>query len=266
MRPYLSFFKLRFATGLQYRFSAIAGLATQFFWGIMMLFIYEAFYKNGVSSSMNWQELVSYVWLGQAFFALLFFRVTDADIIESIRSGQVAYEFVKPLNLYWMWFSKIIAKRLSAGALRFIPVIIVALLLPEQYSLKAPISLEGLVLFLITMLLGLIISTALAMIIHALMFYTTTSKGLFNIYGNLADFFSGMIIPLAFMPTIMQSICYLFPFRLCMDLPMRLYIGNITAVEGTQTVLVQIAWILALVMIGNYMMKKVSKKLVVQGG
>ncbi|MBR3281512.1 MAG: ABC-2 family transporter protein [Clostridia bacterium] len=252
--------------GLQYRFSALAGLATQFFWGIMMIFIYEAFYKNGVPSAMNWQELVSYIWLGQAFFALLFFRVTDTDIMESIRSGQVAYEFVKPLNLYWMWFSKIIAKRLSAGVLRFIPVIIVAVLLPQNYSLKGPISIEGLLLFIITMILGLIISTALAMIIHTFMFYTTTSKGLFNIYGNLADFFSGMIIPIAFMPIAIQTVCYIFPFRLCMDLPMRVYIGNISAVEGIQTVLVQIAWILALVLFGNYMMKKVSKKLIVQGG
>ena len=266
MRPYLSFFKLRFATGLQYRFSAIAGLATQFFWGVMMLYIYEAFYKNGVSASMSWQELVSYVWLGQAFFALLFFRVTDADIMESIRSGHVTYEFVKPLNIYWMWFSKIIAKRLSTGALRFVPVIIITLLLPSQYSLKAPVSIEGLLLFLITMILGLIISTALAMIIHGLMFYTTTSKGLFNIYGNLADFFSGMIIPIAFMPMAMQSICYILPFRLCMDLPMRLYIGNITVAEGVQTVLVQIAWILGLVLLGNFLMQRASKKLVVQGG
>lgn len=266
MRPYLSFFKLRFAIGLQYRFSALAGLATQFFWGIMMLFIYEAFYQNGVSTPMEWQELVSYIWLGQAFFALLFFRVTDNDIMESIRSGQVAYEFVKPLNIYWMWFSKIMAKRLSAGFLRFLPIILITILLPQKYSLKGPVSIEGFLMFIVTMLLGLIISTALAMIIHALMFYTTTSKGLFNIYGNLADFFSGMVIPIAFMPVAMQTICYIFPFRLCMDLPMRLYVGNIPEIEGLQTILVQIAWILALVSFGNFMMKKVSKKLVVQGG
>ena len=266
MRPYLSFFKLRFATGLQYRFSALAGLATQFFWGIMMIFIYEAFYNNGVSSSMSWQELVSYIWIWQAFFALLFFRVTDNDIMESIWSGHVAYEFVRPLSIYWMWFAKIMASRLSAGFLRFLPVVLVTIVLPQKYSLKGPSSIEAFLLFLATMILGLIISTALAMIIYSFMFYTTTSKGLFNIYGNLADFFSGMVIPIAFMPTIMQAICYVFPFRLCMDLPIRLYVGNIPTIEGLQTLLVQIAWILALISFGNFMMKKVSKKLVIQGG
>lgn len=266
MRPYLSFFKLRFATGLQYRFSAVAGLATQFFWGVMMIFIYEAFYQNGVDSPMKWQELISYVWLGQIFFALLFFRVSDNEIMESIRTGNVAYEFVRPLNIYWMWFSKILANRLSAGVLRFSPILLIALILPQKYSLKGPISIEGFILFITTMILGLIISTSLAMIIHALMFYTTTSKGLFNIYGNIADFLSGIVIPITFMPIAMQNICYLLPFRLCMDLPMRLYIGNIPEIEGIRTILVQIAWMLALVSFGNFMMKKVSKRLVVQGG
>ena len=32
MKKYLSFFRLRFITGLQYRTAALAGIATQFFW------------------------------------------------------------------------------------------------------------------------------------------------------------------------------------------------------------------------------------------
>jgi len=71
MSKYLTFFKLRLVVGLQYRFSALAGLITQFFWGFMMLFIYEAFYKNGVPTPLEWKELVSYVWLGQIFFAIV---------------------------------------------------------------------------------------------------------------------------------------------------------------------------------------------------
>lgn len=263
---YLSFFKLRFAMGLQYRFSALAGLATQFFWGMMMLFLYEAFYKNGISTSLGWQELVSYIWLGQAFYTVVFFRNPDKDIFECIKNGQVAYEFVRPLNLYWMWFVKICAQRLSACVLRFLPVIIFACSLPTTYSLKGPDSIFALFLFFCTVMLGLVISTALTMLIYILMFFTTSCKGLFTIYGNIADFFSGMTLPIAFMPSAVQAICFILPFRLCMDLPMRLYVGNIPVSEGLQTFLVQIAWAMALTMLGNYMMQKVGKRLVIQGG
>ena len=68
---YLSYFKLYFFVGLQYRVSAFAGLMTQFFWGLMNVLLYEAFYKNGISTSLSWSDLVTYIWLTQAFFAIV---------------------------------------------------------------------------------------------------------------------------------------------------------------------------------------------------
>ena len=43
MKKYLSFFRLRFITGLQYRTAALAGIATQFFWGAMEILTFRAF-------------------------------------------------------------------------------------------------------------------------------------------------------------------------------------------------------------------------------
>ena len=266
MRPYLSFFKLRFAMGLQYRFSAFAGLLTQFFWGIFMLLLYEAFYNNGVSTPMPWKELVSYVWMGQALYTIVYFRVMDTDVMNSIQNGQVAYEFVRPLNIYWMWFVKTCAIRTSACLLRIAPIILVASLLPQQYSLTGPESIAVFFLFLATLILGLFISTAIAMLIYIFMFYTTSCRGVFFIFSCFADFFSGMSIPIVFMPQIMQTICFILPFRLCMDLPIRLYAGNITVSEGIESFLAQIAWVLVLTFSGNFLMKKVAKRLIVQGG
>ena len=43
MKKYLSFFRLRFSMGLQYRVAAFAGLVTQFAWGGMLILAYRAF-------------------------------------------------------------------------------------------------------------------------------------------------------------------------------------------------------------------------------
>lgn len=45
MKKYLSFFRLRFSMGLQYRVAAFAGLVTQFAWGGMLILAYRAFYR-----------------------------------------------------------------------------------------------------------------------------------------------------------------------------------------------------------------------------
>ena len=104
------------------------------------------------------------------------------------------------------------------------------------------------------------------MLIYVIMFYTTSSKGLFNVYSVIAEFFAGSVIPIPFMPKFLQDICYLLPFRLSIDLPFRLYVGNISVRDGLISVAIQIAWIIIITLLGNYLINKVSKKLVVQGG
>lgn len=72
MKKYLSFFRLRFITGLQYRTAALAGIATQFFWGAMEILTFRAFYQSDPASfPMTLQATSSYIWIQQAFLVLL---------------------------------------------------------------------------------------------------------------------------------------------------------------------------------------------------
>ena len=84
MRAYISNFKLRILMLLQYREAAIAGLTTQFFWGMMLVFIYMALYANGGITSMSLTQVITYTWLNQAFYAFLSVRAIDKEISDSI--------------------------------------------------------------------------------------------------------------------------------------------------------------------------------------
>ena len=62
MMAYLSYFKLRFITGLQYRTSALAGIITQIFFGFVFIMVYLAFYESNSSDTpMNLKALISYL-------------------------------------------------------------------------------------------------------------------------------------------------------------------------------------------------------------
>ena len=50
MKKYLSFFRMRFLMGLQYRAAAAAGIVTQFTWGFMELLVFRAFYQADASA------------------------------------------------------------------------------------------------------------------------------------------------------------------------------------------------------------------------
>ena len=70
MRAYLSYFKLRFITHLQYRAAAWAGIATQVFFGFVYIMVYIAFYESGSSSlPMELPQLITYIWLNQSLLS-----------------------------------------------------------------------------------------------------------------------------------------------------------------------------------------------------
>ena len=113
MSAYLSFFKIRFVNGLQYRAAAYAGIVTQFAWGFMYIMLYHSFYNSKPAvMPMDIKDLSTYIWLQQSFLALFMTWFLDNDIFESISSGNIACEIARPLDIYNMWFAKTIAIRL----------------------------------------------------------------------------------------------------------------------------------------------------------
>lgn len=119
MKKYLSFFRIRFIAGLQYRAAAWAGMVTQVAWGSMTLLMFWAFYQGGKEQfPMTFSELSSYIWMQQAFLAMFMAWFFDNDLFESITTGSIAYELCRPCDLYTMWFIKNMAIRLSRTALR----------------------------------------------------------------------------------------------------------------------------------------------------
>jgi len=267
MKSYLSYFKLKFTIGLQYRAAALAGMSTQFFFGFVYIFVYLAFYEsNPANVPMPLDQLVSYLWLNQAFFALIYLWYKDKDVIKMIKTGNIAYELCRPQDVYMMWASKILGERLSNVALRFLPVIILASLLPNPYKLNLSITFIRLIIFIISFVLSTILMTFLILLYHVICLFTLDEKGIVNIFMVVSDILSGLVLPLPFFPDLFQKIAYILPFRYISDFPFRFYVGNIPLNDGVIGIIIQIIWIIILVILGRILMKKALKKAVIQGG
>lgn len=173
MRKYLSFFRIRFITGLQYRAAAWAGVATQFAWGGMTILMFWAFYQNGQNSfPMTFPEVSSYIWLQQAFLAIFAAWFFDSEIFNNITSGNIAYELCRPCDLYSLWFIKNMASRLSRMVLRCLPILLVAAFLPYPFNIAPPHNLLSAGLFLISTTLGFLVIISFSMLIYISAFYT----------------------------------------------------------------------------------------------
>jgi len=267
MKGYLSYFKTVLTSCLQYKTAALAGIFTQFFWGFLQIFIYQAFYAGvGQDTPMDFEKLVAYIWLQQAFLAFVYIRNKDESVAKSIKNGTVAYELVRPYNIYVWWFIKGIAQKFAAAALRCVPILLVAFLLPEPYNLILPSSWGSFAMFLVNLLLGTLIITSIMMIIQTIAFFTYEDKGISNIIFNFAELLSGISLPLPLLPKMVQTICHFFPFWLIGDLPFRIYSGDITLMASYKFLGLQIFWIVVLVIIGMLILKYAMKKVYIQGG
>ena len=267
LRAYTSYFKIQIRTGLQYRTAALAGVCTQFFWGFMRIMVLEAFYAaTSVPAEFPVREMVNYVWLQQAFLAIINLYSRDQALFDMITSGGIAYELTRPLNVYFFWFSKLVAKRLAGAALRFAPIIAVAMCLPEPYRFHLPPTWASLGLFVLSLAMTLLLTTAIMMFVYILTVITLSPQGSMAILLIMGEFFSGMVIPIALMPKVVQNILYCLPFHFTADFPMRVFSGNIPPSQAAMGIAVQMLWVVVLMVGGAFAMRGILRRAVVQGG
>ena len=267
MKKYLSFFRLRFLMGLQYRTAALAGIVTQFAWGGMEILVYKAFYEADANAfPMSFSATASYIWMQQAFLAFFAAWMLENEIFDNIVNGNIAYELCRPLNIYHMWFSRSIANRLSKAVLRCFPILIVAAFLPSPYRLCMPASFFHFLLFVITLLLGLAVTVSFCILVYSLTFFTISPQGLRMLFTTSVEFFAGAVIPLPFFPEKLQKIMELLPFAAMQNVALRLYSGSMSNEAMLKAMLLQLFWLFALTVLGKKLCSIAEKRITVQGG
>lgn len=263
MISYWAVASARFRSLLQYRAAALAGLSTQLFWGLIRVMIFEAFYRSArAAQPMELDEVKTYVWLGQAFLALLPWNV-DADLRALIRSGGVGYDLLKPVDLYGYWFSRALAWRTAPTALRALPLLAFAALF---MGMDAPPSWASALAFALAMIGAILLSAALTNLFSATMLWTISGDGVTAMMPAIVTALSGMLVPLPLFPEWARTVLNALPFAGLVDTPYRLYLGHIPPSDLPIHLARQLAWTAALILFGRWLLSRGLRRLVVQGG
>lgn len=267
MKKYYYFFKIRFHVGIQYRVAALTGLITQFVWGLMECIVFKILLEsNATSSPMSLAQVVSYIWLKEAFLLLFNTWATDNDIFSMIIDGGVAYELCRPVPIYSMWFSRNVGGRVAEAGMRCIPIIIVAFLLPEPYKLILPKNIGVLLIVIVTMILALGVTVSFCMLVYIISFFTISPQGIRMVLTGAVELLSGAIIPIPFIPNPYKKVLEFLPFASMQNVPLRIYSGNLAGSEMIEAIILQLFWLIILVLLGKALCKLAERKVVVQGG
>jgi ABC-2 type transport system permease protein len=266
LNAYLSIFKLRLAVQLQYRAAAAAAFFTQFFFGMIIIMVYHAFYASSdVVQPMSLQQAVTYTWLGQAAYRMMPWNL-DREITDFIRSGNVAYELCRPLDLYFLWYFRLLSQRIVPTLLSGLPLLLVTFFLPAGFNWVLPASAASGAAYLFSLLLALFLSCAISNLITVSAIWTLAGDGMQRLLPAVIIVFSGIDVPLAFFPDWAQTGLRLLPFSGLVDTPFRLYLGMIPPSSIFTFGLLQSFWIFVFICTGVLVLQSGKRKIVVQGG
>ena len=263
MKAYLSVFRMRFRMETQYRGAVLGGLLCQVFFGLVYIALYRALYA-GRPQARPLSGITTYVWLQQAFFRMLL--ASDADLMDKIRTGGIAYDLCRPVGLYGYYYARVMAQKLMGSLMRAAPMLLFALLLPEGWGIRGPASLAGLALGALGLGLGLLCVCALENITMAFTMRTLDSRGMQALLNLLMMTFSGNILPLPLFPDSWQRVITLLPYAQLLDAPIRLYTGEWALSQAPRALAVQLSWTLLLTALGLWLWRRNQKRLIIQGG
>jgi ABC-2 type transport system permease protein len=274
LHAYVSVAAARQRALLQYRAAALAGVATQLFFGAIRLMVFAAFYgvaaATGAPTPMTFGDVVAYVWLGQALWALLPWN-PDEELVQQVRSGGMALDLLRPLDLYAHWFARTFGYRVGRTLLRGAPIVLIAgLAFPSlglgAWGLAPPPTLESALLFGASLLAAVLLSTAITMLLHVGLMHQLTAVGVQPIVAALVTLLSGMVIPLPLFPDFLQPLLRAQPMRGLCDVPYRIYTGDIAPPDALLEIVQQLGWLALLVWLGRTLLAAATRRVVIQGG
>ncbi len=271
-RPYIAAFASRFLQMLQYRTAALAGFGTQCWWGGIKVMVLAAFYSGAsmAGTPMSLTQAITYSWLSQGLLVLVPW-LGDPEVAQAVRTGAVAYDRLRPVDAYALWFAR------SAGwiAARVLPRVALmaafaGIALPlaglGDWAWQPPASFSAAVSFLASAVLALLLSTSMVMLLNIAATAALNERGINALAGPVVIVFSGNLLPLVLLPDAWQTALLLQPFAGVVDIPARLYFGLMSGWQAMLGLGLQSFWIVVLVVFGRMAMQRTMRRLEVQGG
>jgi len=270
-RPYLAAFRARFQLMLQYRAAALAGFATQLWWGAIRILVFAAFYGvNAAAAPISLTDAVTYVWLGQALLALQPWAA-DPEIGQAVRSGGVGYDRLRPLDAYGYWYARTVGWMLARALPRAVLMMLAAgIVLPlvglGDWVWRPPSGVAAALLFIPAFVLMTMLGAAVLMLANIIVAASLNERGVNAVLTPLVIVLSGSLLPLNFYPDAWRPFLHVQPLAGLVDIPFRIYFADLSGDAALQGLALQAGWSVVLIVVGRLAMERMMRRLEMQGG
>ncbi|GAA1903818.1 ABC transporter permease [Streptantibioticus ferralitis] len=253
----------RYAT---YRVATLAGVFTNTVFGFIVAYTFTALWS--VRPRLGGYDLphaVTFVWLGQALLmtTALLGGGFETELVERIRSGDVAIDLYRPADLQLWWlasdFGRAAFHLIGRGVLPMAAASVV-------FRLAWPAEVSTWVCFLVSVGLGVLVSFAIRYLVALTSFWLLDGAGALLLATLLATFFSGMVLPLTVFPGWLGTLARALPWSAQLQVPADVFLGRHRGTGELWALAFQAGWAAVLLGAGRLLQSVATRKVVVQGG
>ncbi|WP_329132344.1 ABC-2 family transporter protein [Streptomyces sp. NBC_01476] len=253
----------RYAT---YRTATAAGVFTNTVFGLIISYSYIALWDQrphlgGYSEA----QALSYVWISQALLMTMALMGGggEAELVERIRSGDIAVDLYRPADLQTWWLAADLGRAafhlLGRGV---VPLTAGALL----FDLALPAAPLTWLLFLASVALGAVVSFAVRFLLALSAFWLLDGTGVSQMAMLSGLFFSGMLLPLTVFPGFLGEVARALPWAAMLQVPADILLGRHRGSGAALALAFQAGWAVLLLAAGRALQAVATRRVVVQGG
>lgn len=211
----------------------------------------------------NAHSIGAYVWLSQALLGALGVMGPPLDLVERIKNGDVAVDFLRPIDIQFSYLASDLGRAGCTLLLRGLPSVAAGML---TFELGLPRTGAPYLLGVASVILAVTISFLLLFAVSLVGFWLVETRGIRLLYQIVATFLAGLFVPVHLFPGWLYLIARLTPFPSLLQGPIDVLSGRAAGAEALQILGLQVFWVIAGTALGRLLLRAGRRRLEVQGG
>ncbi len=263
MRLFVKLAALAFQRQLAYRAANLAGLATNFFFGLLRAYVMVALFQSRSEvGGIDLRAAVTYTGLTQAVIAYL--NIFGWwEVMRAVYSGDIASDLLKPLDYFMFWLAQDVGRAVVHFLARGVTILI-------AYAFFFPLTWPTLpgqwVALAVSLVLSLLVGFCWRFLVNLAAFWTPDARGIGRVAFSISWFLSGFMMPLRFFPDWFVRLCRWTPFPSMVNTVIEVYLGVLRGRELWLALGQQVLWVVLLFVVIQFTLRAGVRKLVIQGG
>jgi ABC-2 type transport system permease protein len=254
-----------FARYAAYRAAMVGGALTNAVFGLLRASILTGAVAGTTAGTIRgWTsgEAVTYVWITQALIAPVHL-FTWNELALRVRTGDIAVDLARPIDLQLAYGAADLGRAAAVVLPRSLPTLAVGavtsgLTLPSRPAICGAA--------VVSVVLAVAVSFCCRYLVNLAAFWILDVRGVLTVYVTVSTLLAGLLVPVPWFPPWLTAIDRLTPFPAMLQTPADILVGRIAAPDLAAALAGQVAWLVALVAVGQLAQRLGARRLVVQGG